>query len=91
MSVQCVSAIDDADINIMEDNEDNGLLQAPSETQTYTDLKNVIDSDTTGEITLDYNYQFNEQNNDPRTGINITKNLVINGNGATIDGASASS
>ena len=90
MSVQCVSAIDDADINIMGDNEDNGVLQAPSETQTYTDLKTVIDN-AGDEITLDYNYQFNNAygSTDPRTGINITKDLVINGNGATITGGGA--
>ena len=88
MSVQFVAASDNADINIIGDNEDNGVLQTPSETKNYTDLKNLIDSDTTGEITLDYNYKYN--NGDPRTGINITKNLVINGNGAIIDGSDAS-
>ena len=89
MSVQCVSAIDDADINIMGDNKDNGVLQAPSETQSYTDLKTVIDNAPDGaEITLNFNYQFNYQgSNDPRTGINITRNLVIDGNGATITGS----
>ena len=89
MSVQCVSASDNTDVNLIGDNGDNGVLKAPSQTQTYTDLKNLIGNDTTGEITLDYNYQFNN-GNDPRTGINITKDLVINGNGATINGADAS-
>ncbi|MBQ2635672.1 MAG: hypothetical protein IJG09_03080, partial [Methanobrevibacter sp.] len=89
MSVQCVSASDNTDINLIGDNGDYGVLKAPTETQTYTDLKNLIDNDNTGEITLLYNYQYN--NGDPKTGINITKDLVINGNGATINGQDASS
>ncbi|MBE6506031.1 MAG: DUF11 domain-containing protein, partial [Methanobrevibacter millerae] len=90
MSVQCVSASDNTDINLIGDNGDYGVLKAPTETQTYTDLKNLIDNDNTGEITLEYNYKFNN-GNDPKTGINITKDLVINGNGSTIDGQDASS
>ena len=89
MSVQCVSAIDDTDVNVIGDNEDNNILLAPSETKNYADLKDLIDSATGSEITLEYNYNYNSAS-DPRTGINITKDLIINGNGATIDGASAS-
>ena len=55
MSVQCVSASDNTDINLIGDNGDYGVLKAPTETQTYTDLKNLIDNDNTGEITLLYN------------------------------------
>jgi len=89
-SMQFVSASDNTDINVLASAEDNGILLAPSETKTYTDLKNLIDSASDGdEINLEYNYKYS--GNDPKSGINITKNLIINGNGAVIDGASASS
>ena len=54
MSVQSVSASDDADINIIGDNGDNGVLQAPNNEETYIDSENVINSDSSEEITLDY-------------------------------------
>ena len=104
ISVQFVSANDHADIEMIGDNgdneqlglaEDNDLSVDPTtETKSYTDLKTEIDDaldNDRDEITLEFNYQYNQGNSDPKTGINITKNLVINGNGATIDGASASS
>lgn len=88
-SMQFVSASDNTDINVLASAEDS-VLSAPSGTQTYTDLKAVIDAASDGdEINLTYNYKYNDGN--PKTGINITKNLIINGNGAVIDGASASS
>ena len=93
LSIQFVSANDNTDdINVLGASEDGNVLQAPTETKSYTDLKNVIDQ-AGDEISLEYNYKFNNEygSTDPKTGINITRNLVINGNGAVIDGASASS
>ena len=54
MSVQSVSASDDADINIIGDNGDNGVLQAPNNEETCIDSENVINSESSEEITLDY-------------------------------------
>ena len=61
MSLQAVSAYNDTDVDVLGDSEDNQILLAPSETQSYTDLKNVIDNAITegkDEITLDYNYKY---------------------------------
>ena len=93
LSIQFVSANDNADdITILGASEDMDILQAPTVDKSYTDLKNLIDQAGDGdEINLEYaNYKYNN-GNDPKTGINITKNLTIIGNGAVIDGASASS
>ena len=88
-SMQFVCASDNTDIDVLAGAEDS-VLSAPSVTKSYTDLKAVIDDASDGdEIILDYNYKYG--GNDPKSGINITKNLIINGNGAVIDGASASS
>ena len=82
-SMQFVCANDNTDNITLASAEDNGILLAPSETKTYTDLKAVIDAASDGdEINLGYNYRYND--GDPKSGINITKNLIINGNGATI-------
>uniref|UniRef100_UPI00388D2012 hypothetical protein n=1 Tax=Methanobrevibacter sp. TaxID=66852 RepID=UPI00388D2012 len=90
LSIQFVSANDNADdITVLGASEDMDILQAPTETKSYTDLNNTINGNLDNEISLEYNYNY--QNGDPRTGINITRNLVINGNGAVIDGASLSS
>ena len=87
--MQFVCANDTTD-NITLASAEDSVLSAPSETKSYTDLKAVIDAASDGdEIILDFNYKYIE--NDPKSGINITKNLIINGNGAVIDGASASS
>ena len=84
LSIQFVSANDNTDnITVLGASEDGNVLQAPSETQSLSDLKNLIDQPG-NEISLEYNYEYRDGN--PRTGINITKNLVINGNGAIIDG-----
>ena len=92
MSLQAVSAYNDTDVDVLGDSEDNQILLAPSETKTYTDLNDVINNAITegkDEITLDYNYKYS--GSDPKTGINITRDLTINGNGAVIDGNSRSS
>ena len=92
MSLQAVSAYNDTDVDVLGDSEDNQILLAPSETKTYTDLNDVINNAITegkDEITLDYNYKYS--GSDPKTGINITRDLTINGNGAVIDGDSQSS
>ena len=91
MSVQCVSASDDMGIDTLGNDDENMILSAPEGTGSYTDLKNLIDSAQGNEITLPTNYEYGHQgSNDPRTGINITKDLIIDGNGATIDGKDAS-
>ena len=88
-SMQFVCASDNTD-NITLASAEDSVLSAPSETKTYTDLNQTISEAADGaEINLEYNYKYG--GNDPKTGINITKNLIINGNGAVIDGASASS
>ena len=95
MSVQCVSAIDDADVNVIGENGDNDILSVPSEEQSYTELKNLIDSamdNNRDNITLEYNYKHaGAQSSDPSDGIDITKDLTIIGNGAYIDGSDVSS
>jgi len=94
LSLQAVSAYNDTDVDVLGDSEDNQILLAPSETKNFANLNDVINtaiSEGKDEITLKYNYKWdgsNWQNPDLKTGINITKNLVINGNGATISGDS---
>ena len=69
-----------------DDNED--VIGAS--TKTYTDLFNLIYSngeDTPATISLNCNYEFNnDYNRVYHGGINIKKNVVIYGNGYTIDG-----
>lgn len=89
-SMQFVCASDNTEnVTVLASAEDS-VLSAPSETKTYTDLNQTISEAADGaEINLEYNYKYG--GNDPKTGINITKNLIINGNGAVIDGDSQSS
>lgn len=88
-SMQFVCANDNTD-NITLASAEDSVLSAPSGTKTYTDLNQTISEAADGaEINLEYNYKYG--GNDPKTGINITKNLIINGNGAVIDGDSQSS
>ncbi|WP_296886921.1 right-handed parallel beta-helix repeat-containing protein [uncultured Methanobrevibacter sp.] len=94
--MQFVSANDNTDdIKVLGASEDGNVLQAPTETKSYTDLNNTINGNSDNEISLEYNYKFSsgdwQHPSDPKTGINITRNLVINGNGAVIDGGDASS
>ena len=84
-SMQFVCANDNTD-NITLASAEDSVLSAPSGTGSFTDLKNFIDGEG-NEITLESNYIY--QNGDSKTGINITKNLIINGNGAVIDGQNA--
>ena len=92
LSIQFVSANDNTDnMTVLGVSGEESILQAPSETQSYTDLNTIINQAGEGdEINLTYNYEY-RNGNDPKTGINITKNLVINGNGATINGNDVSS
>ncbi|WP_295594027.1 hypothetical protein [uncultured Methanobrevibacter sp.] len=92
LSIQFVSANDNTDnMTVLGVYGEESILQAPIETQSYTDLNTIINQAGEGdEINLTYNYEY-RYGNDPKTGINISKNIVINGNGATIDGKSASS
>jgi hypothetical protein len=88
--MQFVCANDNTEnVTVLASAEDS-VLSAPSETKTYTDLNQIISEAADGaEINLEYNYKYS--GNDPKNGINITKNLIINGNGAVIDGDSQSS
>ncbi|WP_406532778.1 hypothetical protein, partial [Methanobrevibacter sp.] len=88
MSVQCVSASDDMGIDTLGNDDENMILTAPEGESNYAALKNLIDGASVGDvINLNTNYKYaGVGSNDPRTGINITMNLTINGNGAYIDG-----
>ena len=85
-SMQFVCASDNTDIDVLAGAEDS-VLSAPSGTQNFAALKDVIDA-AGDEITLQYNYKWDGSTPDIKTGINITRNLIINGNGAVIDGGS---
>ena len=84
--MQFVCANDNTD-NITLASAEDSVLSAPSGTQNFAALKDVIDA-AGDEITLQYNYKWDGSNPDIKTGINITRNLIINGNGAVIDGGS---
>ena len=64
---------------------DNEILAAQPGTFSY--LQEMIDNDTTGEITLNSNYVYNAGfDSDLVSGIIINKSLIIHGNGRTVNG-----
>ncbi|WP_407375513.1 C1 family peptidase [Methanobrevibacter sp.] len=92
LMVGAVSADDTVSQDIVSDDEDNTLETVDEEiytetesTGTFTDLNNEI-GNSTGELNIKCNYKFNNETDNPNLGIGIGKNnLVINGNGHTID------
>ncbi|MCQ2963983.1 MAG: Ig-like domain repeat protein [archaeon] len=76
-------------VNVQTDNvrvsEDINNLS--EEYRTFKELNETISNCTTNEITLEYDYKYDSNNDeDFVSGININKNISINGNGHTIDG-----
>uniref|UniRef100_UPI003869A30C hypothetical protein n=1 Tax=Methanobrevibacter sp. TaxID=66852 RepID=UPI003869A30C len=73
---------DGDDAIIASDSSDENVI-GDGEPGNFTTLKQLItDND---EITLDNSYRYNSNDNGLQTGIPITKNVTINGNGFTID------
>ena len=66
-----------------------GIKNKTIEKKTFTDLQDKIDNLIDSQLDLDANYTF-DPNTDKTTGIIITKPLIINGHGYTIDGLNQS-
>ena len=90
-------SIDDADLGDSENDElgesdeialddaDETTLKDDSSPGTFADLDEAINGNDNTEITLDSNYLY-EGGDKFLNGINITRDLTIDGNGHTIDG-----
>ncbi len=69
---------------------DNGIVSADESENTFTDLNNIISNaskNSTVELTQNYTFN-NESDSDFAGGINISKNIVIDGKGFTLNGNS---
>ena len=76
---------DSADDLVESAASNNEILAAQPGTFSY--LQELIDNDTTGEITLGSNYVYNaDLDSDLVSGIIINKSLIIHGNGRTVNG-----
>ena len=71
--------------------EDNSIVRGENDgAGSFSDLQERINSDTTGEISLDKNYTYNSSSDSGLTdGIVISKDIVIKGNDFTIDALSS--
>ena len=67
--------------NILDEGNDETVLSAG--TGTFTDLNNLINGNDRPEITLDRDYKYDGDN--LKSGIKINRNLIIYGNGHTLD------
>ena len=76
-------------VNIQTDNVkvNEDINNLSEEYRTFKELNETISNCTTNEITLEYDYKYDSNNDeDFVSGINIDKNISINGNGHIIDG-----
>ena len=71
---------------IMDEKNEHSPILSRNE-GSFTDLKELINQNTNGTLDLDRNYKFNSHvDSSLSNGIEINKNLVINGNNFVIDG-----
>jgi len=90
ISVSAVSAADDAsdlgasdDATISVANTDTAV-SADKDVKNFTELNTLITGDTTGELTLSSDYKYN--GTESIKSIAFNHNIVIDGNGSTING-----
>ena len=74
-------------IVIANSNSDDVVIGDEISGNSFTDLNNLIKQNTNGTIDLDRNYKFDKNKDSSLSnGIEINKNLIINGNNFIIDG-----
>ena len=83
------TALATADTDVVKQSNDPSSLTLPNNDTvlsageaSFTDLNTKIENG--GEVTLDTNYKYSSGDGAYKNGINITKNLVLNGNGNVI-------
>ena len=90
MSVSAACAANETSDDIIDDDNHNVLktmqndVSAVAVSKTFTDFENEINV-STGVFDVMDDYKYNSDTDKNCTGINILKNLTINGNGHTID------
>lgn len=79
---------DNEDI-ILDENNDDEILESGDETPTgtFAQLNQAINDNNDATITLNSNYKYSEGDESFIHGINISRELTINGNGYTLDGS----
>ena len=105
LSISAVSAAEDASSDIsstiddvtleetvneelfLEDND--GETKLSEEPKSFTQLNDAINGNEDDYISLDSDYVYTDSDSQYEHGINITRNVTINGNGCTIDGNNA--
>ena len=91
--LSAVSAADDATSDIVSLDEDldvyaDGILA--NNPDTFTNLNTTINGNNNSEINLNLDYAYTDGDSSFKDGIEITRDLTINGNGHIIDGKNQS-
>lgn len=103
LSLSAVSAADDTASDISSTIDDvtlektvneeiiseEGTGETTQEPKSFTNLNDTINGNSDDYISLDSDYNYTDDDSDFQHGINITRDVTINGNGHTIDGNNA--
>ena len=103
LSLSAVSAADDTASDISSTIDDftlektvneeiiseEGTGETTQEPKSFTNLNDAINGNSDDYISLDSDYNYTDDDSDFQHGINITRDVTINGNGHTIDGNNA--
>ena len=103
LSLSAVSAADDTASDISSTIDDvtlektvneeiiseEGTGETTQEPKSFTNLNDAINGNSDDYISLDSDYIYTDDDSDFQHGINITRDVTINGNGHTIDGNNA--
>ena len=103
LSLSAVSAADDTASDISSTIDDvtlektvneeiiseEGTGETTQEPKSFTNLNDTINGNSDDYISLDSDYIYTDDDSDFQHGINITRDVTINGNGHTIDGNNA--
>ena len=103
LSLSAVSAADDTASDISSTIDDvtlektvneeiiseEGTGETTQEPKSFTNLNDAINGNSDDYISLDSDYNYTDDDFDFQHGINITRDVTINGNGHTIDGNNA--
>ena len=86
------STIDDVTLEKTVNEEiisEEGTGETTQEPKSFTNLNDAINGNSDDYISLDSDYNYTDDDSDFQHGINITRDVTINGNGHTIDGNNA--
>ncbi|OWT32465.1 hypothetical protein BGI41_07530 [Methanobrevibacter sp. 87.7] len=86
-----VNTLSDDNNILLNDNSSTVIMDSNSNSKSFTDLQNIVDSKNNNDvINLDSDYVY-DPSTDSNTGVNINKNLTINGNGHVFNGMNKTS